>query len=321
MKLSIIILNYNSSSYTLDCVDSIRNRTQLVDYEVIIVDNNSRPEDRGRLDSLTKLPHVKIARSRINLGFAGGNMLGLQVADPSSTYYFFLNNDCQLLDDLCGRLYAFMEENTAVGVCTGQGINGHNGHEPSFNHFPTLGMKVLGHSVMRAFNPAEYMSRHRVYDHPMVVPVITGSAMFVRATAFWQVGGFDPAYFLYCEEEDLCLRLREGKWKAMLVPDVRYLHIGGGSTHRNLQTDKEYYISLFYYLRKNENVFKRSLFQLYYTIKIGRKALKSKHFAQLAWFILRGAPGRESLRYRQGSTVSPHQPVEDYQLTQSLITP
>ncbi|GAB3893088.1 glycosyltransferase family 2 protein [Larkinella knui] len=317
MKVSIIILNYNSSGHTQDCIASIREQTQIADYEIVVVDNGSQTEDFGRLYSLTKLPFLKLIRSRVNLGFAGGNMLGLQHVDPASLYYFFLNNDCQLLDDVCSRLYAFMEENKSVGVCTGQAINRTNDHEPSFNYFPTLSEKLLGQAVVRWFNPADYLPRWQKYREPVRVPVVTGSALFVRSLAYWQVGGFDPAYFLYCEEEDLCRRLREREWKAMLVPDVRFRHLGGGSTRKNLLIEKEYYISLFYYFRKNETLLKQVSLQFFYTLKVGRKAFKSSHFAQLAWFILRGSPGRESLRYRQGLTVISSQSV-DHQLTISL---
>ena len=318
MKLSIIILNYNSSGHTLDCVASIRRQTQLAEYEIVVVDNGSQSSDFDRLYSLTKLPFLKLIRSRVNLGFAGGLSLGLQAIDSSSEYYFFLNNDCQLLDDVCSRLYAYMEENKSVGVCTGQAINRTDDLEPSFNYFPSLSGKLLGHGVMRWFKPADYLRRWEKYQEPVAVPVVTGSALFVRATAFWQIGGFDPAFFLYCEEEDLCRRLREREWKAMLVPDVRFRHVGGGSTRRNLQIEKEYYISLFYYFRKNENVLKQLILQLFYTLKVGRKAFKSNHFAQLAWFILRGAPGRESLRYRQGLSVISSQSI-DHQPTISLL--
>ncbi|MFC5409051.1 glycosyltransferase family 2 protein [Larkinella bovis] len=320
MKLSIIILNYNSSGFTLDCVESIRKQTQRIDYEVVVVDNGSRPDDFERLLILTELPCLNVVRSQVNLGFAGGNMLGLQVADPASDYYFFLNNDCVLLDDVGSRLVAFMEDNRSVGVCTGQAVNRDGQHEPSFNYYPTLSGKWLGHGLKRWFNPTDYRPRWQPYSEPVEVPVVTGSALFVRATAFWQVGGFDPAFFLYCEEEDLCRRLRERGWKAMLVPDVRFRHLGGGSTRRSLQTEKEYYISLFYYFRKNENGFKLLLLQLFYTLKVGRKAFTSRHFAHLAWFILRGAPGRESLRYWQGLPVIARPLGARFQSTHSFQT-
>ncbi|WP_460636018.1 glycosyltransferase family 2 protein [Larkinella harenae] len=300
MNVSIIILNYNSSGYTLECVASIRKQTTLSDYEIIVVDNGSQPADGEQLRGLAGEPSLKLVRSRINLGFSGGHMLGLQFVDPSSTYFFFLNNDCQLLDDVCGRLYAFMEEQSTVGSCTAQTVDRSDAHEPSFNYYPTLSEKLLGHGIMRWFNPTAYPSRRKTYQQPVSVPVVTGSAMFVRATAFWQAGGFDPAYFLYCEEEDLCRRLQAAGWETMLVPDVRFRHVSGGSTKRNLLIDKEYYISLFYYFRKYESLPKQLLLQLLYLIKVGRKSFKSRHFAHLAWFILRGAPGRESLRYRQG---------------------
>ncbi|WP_128547859.1 glycosyltransferase family 2 protein [Larkinella soli] len=303
MRVSLIILNYNSSGYTLDCVASIRRHTRMAETEIIVVDNGSREDDFEALHSLNGLPSVRLVRSRLNLGFSGGHSFGLQFTDPSSAYYFFLNNDCLLLDDVCTRLYAYMEAHRNVGVCTAQAINRADQPEPSFGYFPRLSAKLLGHAVVRKLRPAHYPPRKDAYREPVPVPVVTGSAMFVRATAFWQVGGFDPAYFLFCEEEDICRRLNRAGWSAVLVPDVRFRHIGGGSTNRNLLIEKEYYLSLFYYFRKYESNPTRLALQLFYLVKVGRKSVGNRRYRELVWFLLRGAPVRESLRYQQGLAV------------------
>ncbi len=298
MKISLVVINYNSSHHTLDCIESVRKQSALSDYEIIVVDNGSSVSDYEKLNGLLPDPRLKLVRSERNLGFSGGHLFGLQVADPSSAYYFFLNNDCLLLDDLCHRLAGFMEAHPDVGICTGQMIRPCGNPDPSFTYFPTVGSKLLGHSVVRWFNPAEYPKRRKTYHEPIQVPVIMGSALFVRAKAFREAGGFDPSYFLYCEEEDLCLKLRRLNWKAALVPDVKFLHIGGGSTEPGPAAEKEYYISLFHYFRKHTGRPVQLTMRLFYTIKIARRCLKNGRNVHLAWFILRGAPGCESLRHR-----------------------
>lgn len=298
MKISIIILNYNSSHHTLACVESVQDQTQGSDYEIIVVDNGSHSDDFANLQALHTVPQLKLLRSDINLGFSGGHLFGLQAVDRSSDYYFFLNNDCLLLDDLCNRLRAFMDENPRVGICTGQMVRPSGLFDPSFTYFPTVASKLLGHAVVRWLNPAEYPRRQLTYREPIQVPVVMGSALFVRALAFWEVGGFDPSYFLYCEEEDLCRNLREHHWTAALVPDVQFLHIGGGSTKSNMLAEKEFYISLFHYFRKHMHKTEQIIMRLFYTLKVGRRVVRNSEYGRLAWFILRGAPSSESLRYR-----------------------
>ena len=298
MKLSIIVLNFNSSHHTLACIESVRGQTQLNDYELIVVDNGSHPDDFAKLQPLSEIPRLKLVRSDVNLGFSGGHLFGLQAIDRSSAYYFFLNNDCLLLDDLCSRLWAFMEANPRVGICTGQMVRPSGDFDPSFTYFPTVASKLLGHAVVRWLHPEDYPKRQLIYHEPIQVPVVMGSALFVRAAAFWEVGGFDDSYFLYCEEEDLCRNLRVHNWTAALVPDVQFLHIGGGSTKSNLLAEKEYYISLFHYFRKHTHKAEQLVMRLFYSLKVGKRFVRNSEYARLAWFILRGAPGRESLRYR-----------------------
>ena len=74
-QVAIIILNYNSSDYTLDCVKSIReNSPKKITHQILIVDNNSSNEEYGKLNILSEQEDIKIIRSDVNLGFAGGNM-------------------------------------------------------------------------------------------------------------------------------------------------------------------------------------------------------------------------------------------------------
>lgn len=297
--VTLILLNYNSSRFTFPCVESIRSTCLSDAYEIIVVDNNSSTDDFERLKPIQNQPRLRLVRSRLNLGFAGGNMLGVQFARPETTHYFFLNNDCVLLNDVCGILRQFLDAHPDVGVCTAQMVDEKGRLQPSFGYFPTLAQKWLGHGLLRQFSPKAYPSDKAVYDQPVRVPVVTGSALFVRADAFNAVGGLETAYFLYCEEEDLCQRLKRRGFSAALVPEARFVHYGGESTNRNLAIEKEFYISLFHYYRQFHPVWQRPLFRLFFFLKNLRKFYRHPNYAKLAWFILKGSPQKESLRYRQ----------------------
>ncbi|SOD88454.1 glycosyltransferase family 2 protein [Spirosoma fluviale] len=304
-KVSIILLNYNSHQFTYDCVDSILGKTASVasggvDYEIVIVDNNSSAADYEALKPIVgRGPTIQLIRSRINLGFSGGNMLGVQRADPAADYYYFLNNDCVLRTDVCTQLAAFMDSTPDAGLCGAQMFSGDGSRQVTFGYLPTLGSKILGHGFVRSLNPTLYPSVRQVYTEPLQVPFVMGSTLFVRASAFNLIGGFDVAHFLYVEEEDLAKRLLLKGYKSYLVPQAEYVHFTGQSTTRNYDIEKEYYISLFHYFRKYHTWLERALFRAYYFIKNGRKFRRDPIYGRLAWFIGRGSPMRESLRYRQ----------------------
>lgn len=298
-KVSIILINYNSHQFTYDCVDSIRDKTKSIDYEIIVIDNNSLPADYEALKPIVDQPKVQLIRSRINVGFSGGNMLGVQLADPKANYYYFLNNDCVLRTDVCSQLAKFMDVTPGAGLCGAQMFTGDGSRQITFGYLPTLGSKILGHSFVRMFNPGIYPNVRQVYTEPVRVPFVMGSTLFVRASAFNLIGGFDVAHFLYVEEEDLAKRLLQKGLYTYLVPQAEYVHFTGQSTIHTYDVEKEYYISLFHYFRKYHSWPERALFRAYYFIKNGRKFRKNWIYARLAGFIWRGSPMSESLRYRQ----------------------
>jgi len=141
--VSVITINYNSSQHTLNCVQTVLESvsTQLK-IQVIVVDNNSSEEDFLNLLQLNEIPHVNICRSRYNLGFAAGNMFGVQFAN--SDYYFFLNNDCELLNDAISVLYDFCQKNKNVGLCSPQLISPQGVPQHCSDYFPDLSSKFFG---------------------------------------------------------------------------------------------------------------------------------------------------------------------------------
>ncbi|MGB5359743.1 MAG: glycosyltransferase, partial [Eudoraea sp.] len=109
--VAIIIINYNSSEFTQKCIQSVlENTTGTISYEIIVVDNASKNKDYEVLKnyiSELKNTNISLYRSRINTGFGGGNMYGMQFANAN--YYLFLNNDTLLIKDPIKICYDFME--------------------------------------------------------------------------------------------------------------------------------------------------------------------------------------------------------------------
>jgi len=297
-KVTIIIINYNSAVYTNACINSIIKFTNNeLKYNIVVVDNNSNADDYEKLvNYCCNNDKVKIVRSKINLGFAGGNMFGVQFTD--SEYIFFLNNDTELLNDCVTILYNFMK-GKKIGVCTGQMYNSDLTFHFSFGYFPTLGTKLLGNSILRLFNPKQYPKQNMEYTEPLQVSFVTGAAMFVDYSIFSELSGFDTNYFLYCEEEDFGMKLKLNAYPAYLVPDAKFIHHSGKSTGRNFEIEKENYISVLYFQRKYSSLIVYDLLKIYYFIKTIKKFYKNVEYIKLAFFILRGADLKNSLKHKQ----------------------
>lgn len=301
-RIAVIILNYNSAAYTVGCVESIRNNTaDLSGVSLIIVDNNSTAIDRHQLSTLSSddITHI---RSDKNLGFSGGMMLGARSIEAE--YYFFLNNDCEFQNDVLAILSDFMDNNQKVAMCSASMFDVNGQSRSNFNYFPSLALTLFGSGLLRLFKPGRYPDRRKPYAQPIQVDVVTGAAMFVRGSVLKELHGLDTGYFLYCEEEDFALRIQKAGWKTYFVPQARIMHIGGASSSDAMlrpALQREFYISFFRYLRLHHSSAYALAFRLIITLKILRRALVGKTAFSLAGFILRGAPEKDSLRYRQAA--------------------
>lgn len=115
-EVSIIIVNYNTKTLTEQCILSVVEYTRDVQYEIIVVDNASNDESIPLLESLNKKGIINLIKSKKNLGFAGGNNLGIKKA--KGKYLLLLNSDTMLNDNVIGNVYRWMEDNKDVGVAT-----------------------------------------------------------------------------------------------------------------------------------------------------------------------------------------------------------
>lgn len=297
MKVSVVVINFNSTKHTIECVESIIKKTQSL-LEVIIVDNNSYEEERKKLELWLKDGNEKIKyiASKKNTGFALGNMLGANMA--TGEYLLLLNNDCLLINDAIDQLSDFMDSHPDAGIAGPKTYDGDNVYVPSFDYPPTVGNKWLGTAVCRMFDKESYPHRKKEYSSPISVPMISGSAMFFRRSCFNKLGGLDTNLFLYCEEEDISIRARKSNYKIYHVPDAKIVHFCGVSTQRNLDIEKEFYISLFYILEKNYGVISRTMIKISYILKELKKGVKNKIDMKLFLFLLKGPNLTKSMRHK-----------------------
>jgi len=300
--VSIIIINYNSSEYTLKCVEKVLKKTsEKLNYEIIVVDNASEKEDFETLRSSLSILNsdkVRIYRSRINTGFGGGNMHGVQQAKGS--YYLFLNNDTLLINDCISICYDFMERTSDAAVCGAQIFNEKEEKQVSFDHFTSFWREVFGKQfVEKLFSKP---NRRKEYSEPISVDYVNGSFMFFRAEDFNAVGGFDTNIFLYFEESDICYRLKKKDRKTYFLPSASYLHYQGksiGKSNMPIDTKIELKTSMFYVIRKNYGYFHYQILRLFFIIRYGLTSLIKPKYFKLFTRILVGLPLGKSLKHKQ----------------------
>ncbi|MCO6163194.1 glycosyltransferase family 2 protein [Flavobacterium sp. NRK F7] len=303
LDLSIIIINYNTSNYTIQCVESIikHTSTHLI-YNIIIVDNHSKSNDYNALKNyITELnnPSIKLLRNHLNTGFGGGNMIGCQFSD--ATYYAFVNNDSLLLNDCFSIIIEAMKSHDNFGICGPQSFKEDGSLLPTLDHFSSPLKELFGRYFLEIINPKKYPKRKLEYKTPQRGQFVSGSFMVVRSEDFWSVGGFDTNIFLYQEETDLCIRLAKIKKYAYLIPNAKFIHFHGASTPKSIAIKTELKISLLYVIRKHYGYLNYRIILLFLQIKYFIKSIRKPKYWPLFKVLFRGGRLNDSLKHKQNN--------------------
>ncbi len=229
--LSVFIVTYNSAPLLRACLDSLRAQTLAGDFEIIVVDNASRDESAAIIRS--EYPEVQLIASDVNLGFGNANNKALTLAQ--GRYLVLLNPDAELPTDTLEYALKHMEENADAGMGGGllQGTQGE--WQPSARLFPSLlndGLTLSG--LANRYPGSRFFGRFdRSWADPLkaaTVDWVPGAFVILRRNLVEQIGLFDPRFFLYYEEVDLCRRIYQAGFKVYYWPDLVITHIGGASS-------------------------------------------------------------------------------------------
>jgi GT2 family glycosyltransferase len=300
--IAVILINYNTSEHSINCIRSIIEKTSKnINYQIIITDNCSEKEDYLKLKSFCNeinFSNLELHRSNINTGFGGGNMHGLQFANAK--YLAFVNNDTLFINDCFSILTNALENNQNIGIAGAQAYKENGDFMISLDHFASPTREILGRNFLEFINSKKHPKRKKKYSTPIQVNFVPGSFMFVRAKDLYEVGGFDTNIFLYYEETDLCIRLANQSKFAYLIPEAEFTHYHGASTEqRSLAVKKELKISLLYIIQKHYGFFGHKIVLFFLIVRyFFSSILKPKHWS-LFFLLLAGAPLSKSLRTKQ----------------------
>lgn len=238
--LSIITVNYNGIKDTEILIGSLRNYLS-VSYELIVVDNGSVKNEAVVLQK--KYPFIKTVRSEKNLGFAGGNNLGIREA--SGNYLFFINNDTFVRDDSISRLIDIMEQKPLLGGLSPKILFADGGEGIQFAGYTPLSRVTLRNRLI-GYREADAGQ----YDKPRPTPYLHGAAMLVRREAIERAGKMPEVYFLYYEELDWSVQIRRAGYLLEYHPTSTVYHRESSSTGQDSPLKM-------YYMTRNRLLFAR----------------------------------------------------------------
>lgn len=231
--VSVVIVSFNTRDVLKECLHSVYRAVGSLDVQVIVVDNASTDGSAAMIEQ--DFTGVVLIKSKVNLGFGGANNLGFKSA--CGRYVVLLNSDAFLAKGSLERSVAHMVANPHVGLGGGRLIGRDGSWQPSARMFPTVLSDLIVFSGLAARFPRSRFFGHadRTWADPMeAAPVdwVPGAYSIIRAETLAAVGFFDPRFFLYYEEVDLCMRLKQRGYSTWYWPDVAVVHIGGESSRQ-----------------------------------------------------------------------------------------
>jgi GT2 family glycosyltransferase len=260
-EIAIIIVDWNGLEVTKNCLNSLKklNPTNNYSVEIILVDNASTIPVKAQLQS--DYPYVHYFRNKSNLGFTGGNNVGIRYAiERGSNYFLLLNNDTTVEPDFLQKLFDFMEAHPKAGAVQPRIYfehekallwNGGNGFIDVFGH-----THVKGYRKKTA--PAYEKCREQKW--------LTGCAMMFNLSLLKkpELVLMNEQYFTYYEDVELSFRIRRAGFKLYYIPHAVVYHIAGYSTNTRLKTKEGFTHPFIVYTSTRNRLFVNREFSPWY---------------------------------------------------------
>ena len=250
-KVSIIILNWNGLKDTIECLESLRKITY-PNYEVIVVDNGSEGNDADVLEEKYK-DYIKVIRNKENLGFTGGNNVGIKYAmEKGSEFFLILNNDVVVKEDFLEPLVEDMLKDKKIGI---------------------IGPVSYCYGSLELFSSGRKINYWKgnfkgidLFQNKKEVDSLAGCCLLVKKEVVEKIGYFYEPYFLIFEETEYCLRAKRAGFKIVCEPRSKIWH-KVGSTIRRFPASNAYYFyrNKLLFTKRNAPFYVKYLFYFYYS--------------------------------------------------------
>lgn len=285
--VSVIIVNWNSGKYLEETINSLIDKTQDVSYEIIIVDNNSLPDDESMKfidNQLQKYNNVTIIKSENNNGFGKGNNIGIKYSKGRNI--LFMNPDIILENNVVQILSKYLDEKSEVGM-----IGPKLFHSDGKFVYQCKRGEPDPFSVFLCLSKIKFLRNHPKYysfsqentspDEMCEVAGLSGCLMMVKKELIDDIGAFDEQFFLYQEETDWCYRAYKSGWKLIYNPEAVIVHHHGVCTNKNkFKNNIIFAQSMMKFFKKhhweNYNIFQKGLWTTLIWGNFVLKCIKTK---------------------------------------------
>lgn len=234
MKLSIIIVSYNTLQFVDACLSSIVRQAFRHNLEIIVVDNCSSDGSVGHIRQ--KFPQITLIENPANMGFAAANNMGIRQA--KGEYILLLNSDTELIDNGLDTLIDVMGNRPDVAVVACRLLNTDGTTQTSLRRFPHLlsaymdALFIPSLAVhIRALGKMTLLDADLGTEHDVQQP--SGAFLMIRASVIEQIGVLDEHFFMYYEDVDYCKRVIDAGYRIVYYPAVAVTHHAGKTFSRH----------------------------------------------------------------------------------------
>ncbi len=278
MILSIIIVNWNVKHYLERCLLSIIKNTADLDYEIIVIDNDSNRDDSKKfLANFKTEANLKIILNNQNLGFAKANNQGIKQAQGE--YVLLLNPDTEIIEEgSLVKAVELMKKNKDWGVLGCHLLEANKQTQLSVRNFPKIIPQImiflkLHHLFLRFKVLQNYFLSNFNYQETASVDQVMGAFFLIKKEVLSKIGLLDEKFYIWFEEVDFCKRTKDAGWEVIYSPELTIIHYGSQSFTQlfSLSKQKIYNKSAIHYFRK------------YHPLKVGILSLFSPLSLFLAW--------------------------------------
>ena len=232
IDVSIIVISFNTRDMTIECLRSVYAETRGVSFELIVLDNNSVD---GSAEAIRKeFPGIDLIKLKQNIGFAAAN--NFVAKRVRGRRILLLNPDTVILDRAIDHLVSFADKNPSCGLWGGRTVWGDGSLNPK-SCWRRMGLWnlfcfVSGLAYIAPDNPILNSECYGGWKRDTVrcVDIVTGCLLLIDKRLWDQLGGFDPIFFMYGEEADLCLRAQRVGARPIVTPSATIVHYGGASS-------------------------------------------------------------------------------------------
>lgn len=251
-----IILNYNNASDTIECIRTIEN-IDYSNYRIVLVDNASTDNSEEILRET--FPEHHFIQTHKNAGYAKGNNIGIEYAiQDGAEYVCILNNDVLVEPDFLTKLVGYSEKNPKVGVvgprvCTYE--------DTTILESAGSIVDMNRGAVTRLYNGE---SETTVYGKTVSCDYVGGACMLIRSTLIQEVGMIPDLYFLFYEENEWCIKIRNAGYSIVCVADAKVVHKGSASINK-VSGLSEYFMyrNLIIFMKRNGSFKNKLIFYPY----------------------------------------------------------